>query len=250
MGEKEPYRPGLVRNQSLVQQLKEFQQNPRSLVFVSLAEAYRLEGLPHQALEIADEGLQQHPGLASGILVKVRALFDLKRYGEAANVCQEALKSNPNNLKAHKLLADIYLRLGQRRAAIRSLSRVVSLFPQDREAVKALEELENLETGQFVPVSAIPRASVDSPPQALGKIEEFQVGSFSETVASLPPEEVEAEAGLGAATRETLQEPGTDGILLPVQKPQSLTRQDILRKKANRLERLLAHVRLLKTEGA
>jgi hypothetical protein len=52
MPEIEPYKPGLVRNRGLIEQLKEFQRNPRSLVFVSLAESYRAEGLPHQALDI------------------------------------------------------------------------------------------------------------------------------------------------------------------------------------------------------
>jgi tetratricopeptide (TPR) repeat protein len=250
MAEKEPYRPGLVRNQSLVQQLKEFQKNPRSLVFVALAENYRAEGLPHQALEIAEEGLVQHPGLASGILAKARCLFDMRRYGEASAVCQEALGQNPNNLKAHKLLAEIYVRLGQRRAAIRSLTKVVGLFPQDREAVKALEELENLETGQFIPVRQVARASVDSPPQVLGRIEEFQVGSFSESVAAIPPEQHVAVAPLANSARETLQELDSDGIVLPAQNPQPSTRQDTLARKAKRLERLLAHVRLLKREGA
>ncbi|MGZ3706566.1 MAG: hypothetical protein ACXWP1_12550, partial [Bdellovibrionota bacterium] len=63
MMEREPYRPGLVRNQNLVQQLKELQKNPRSLVFVTLADNYRAEGLPHQALDILDEGMLFHPGL-------------------------------------------------------------------------------------------------------------------------------------------------------------------------------------------
>ncbi len=188
MIEREPYRPGLVRNQNLVHQLKELQKNPRSLVFVSLAELYRAEGLPHQALEILSEGLTHHPGLASAMLSKARCLFDLRRFAEASSVCRELLRGNPENIRAHRLQADIFIRLGQRKAAIRSLTKVLSLFPQDRETVKALEELENLDTGVFVPPERVSRASSDRPPAALGRISDFQVGSFSDSFAAIPSE--------------------------------------------------------------
>lgn len=190
--EKEPYRPGLGANQGLVQQLKEFQRNPRSLVFVALAEGYRAEGLPNQALDILSEGLSFHPGLASAVVSKARCLFDLRRYAEALAEVQLALTNNPENLKAHKLQAEIYLRLGQRKAALRALTKVVSLYPQDREAVRAMEELENLESRQQIPLARLSRASVDSPPPSTGRIEDFQVGSVSRSFPA-------PEAGRGRA---------------------------------------------------
>jgi tetratricopeptide (TPR) repeat protein len=193
MVEIEPYKPGLVRNQGLLQQLKEFQRNPRSLIFVALADSYRQEGLPHQALEILEEGLAYHPGLASAVIAKARCLYELRRYAEALAETQAAIRTNPQNLKAHKLQAEIYVRLGQRKAAIRALAHVVSLYPQDVEAVRSLEQLENLENRQFIPVQNIGRASVDTPPAA-GKIEDFQVGSISESLASVEREEPGGEA--------------------------------------------------------
>lgn len=303
MIDREPYRPGLVRNQNLVQQLKELQRNPRSLVFVSLAELYRAEGLPHQALEILEEGLGHHPGLASAVLSKARCLFDLRRFAEASVVCREILRSNPDNIKAHKLLADIFVRLGQRKAAIRSLTRVVTLFPQDREAVKALEELENLEVGLIVPTERIhARASVDTAPRPPGRISDFQVGSISESIAAIPadakppmPETVEipvravapAEEDDGVEptfatrtiaelylrqglrqkaakvlrkilleepanqwARETLQDLGSDGIVLPAQQPPIQAQRAALKAQARALERMLAQVRLRKPRGA
>ncbi len=299
----EPYRPGLVRNQNLVQQLKELQKNPRSLIFVALAESYRAEGLPHQSLEILEEGLAMHPGLASALFTKARCLFDLRRFAEASNVCRDILRHNPQNIKAQKLLADIFVRLGQRRAAIRALTAVVSLFPQDREAVKALEELENLETGVIVPPERVSRASVDSAPAPLGRIDDFQVGSFGESLAAIsmgrsdspevmrvaPPsplsesvssseqEDSGAEPTFATRTiaelylrqglkskalkvlrkilqeeptnswaRETLQDLGSDGIVLPAQKFQVDSRRAALLAQVRVLERMLAQVRLQK----
>jgi len=300
MIEREPYRPGLVRNQNLVQQLKELQKNPRSLVFVSLAELYRKEELPHQALEILEEGLGHHPALASALLSKARCLFDLRRYAEASTICREILRANPGHIKAYRLQADIFVRLGQRRAAIRALTKVVSLFPQDLETVKLLEDLENLETGMNVPTERISRASTDIGPLSLGRISDFQVGSFSESFAAIPQEaplmrkpeiieireEPEVNDSEGEPTfatrtiaelylrqglkqkavkvlrkiiqeepdnswaRETLQDLGSDGIVLPAQRLQIPSQRDALTQRAKVLERMLARVRLRKTRGA
>ncbi len=299
--EREPYKTGLARNKNLVQELKELQRNPRSVVFVSLAEKYRSENLPHQALEILEEGLGFHPGLASALLAKARCLFDLRRFGESASICRAILQQNPENIRAHKLQADIYVRLGQRKAAIRALTEVVALFPQDREAMKSLEELENLEAGPIVPLERLSRASVDTPP-TLGRISDFQVGSFSESLAAIPDntvkypeslaisperggrEELEDDAS-GAFSepafatrtiaelylrqglkrkalrvlrkilqedphhewaRETLQDLGSDGIVLPAQKSAVDLRRVVLTAQARTLERLLARFRLRK----
>lgn len=190
----EHYRPGLGRNQNLVSQLKEFQRNPKSLIFVALADTYRAQSLPLQALEILDEGLVHHPHNMSAILARGKCLFDLRRYADAMAEVKKVLQANPENLRAYKFLAEIYVRLGQRRAAIRSLAKVVSLFPQDLEAVRSLKELENLEFGTNVPPETVMRVSTDFAP--VGKIEEFQVGSFSDSMAAIgvsaPVEKVEA----------------------------------------------------------
>lgn len=316
--EMEPYRPGLSRNQGLVQQLREFQRSPRSLIFVSLAETYRQEGLPHQALEILQEGMVYHPGLASAVVCRARCLFDLKRYAEALADLQVALLHNPENLKAYKLQSEIYLRLGQRKAAMRSLTKVLALYPQDQEASRALSELEML----LAPPKAPVPVRTAAPPPSLGRIEDFQVGTFtqsmhqiedikaSEALAEVPPsegpvaaqvamdwtEEDEAAAsssdsaieidaaaseepafatrtiaelylrqGLkqkavkvlrkllrddptNAWARETLQDLGSDGILLPTPKAEA-KRSDSLAKRARALEQMLAHVRMMKQMG-
>jgi tetratricopeptide (TPR) repeat protein len=297
MREEERYQPGLARNENLVKQLKELQQNPRSMVFMALAETYRAENLPHQALEILEEGLGNHPGIAGALVAKARCLFDLRRFGEAAAACKEILQSNPENIKARKLQADIFVRLGQRKAAIRALTAIVTRFPQDKEAVRSLEELEGLEAGPLFPPERLSRASVDIPP-ALGRISDFQVGSFSESLAAIPrgvelpdpreareeEEEEEEEVGSEPAfatrtiaelylrqglkrkairvlrkilieeplhvwAREALQDLGSGGIVLPAQKSQASSRRGLLEAKAKLLERLLARVRLGKTQA-
>lgn len=289
--DRETYRPGLARNLPLVQLLKEFQKNPRSLVFVPLAESYRSEGLTQQALAILEEGLSYHPGLASAILSQARCLLDLRRYADALEVVRQAIAQNPQNIKAYKIQSEIYTRLGQRKAAIRSLTNVVLLYPQDVEAVRALEQLENFETRQNVPTMQIQRASVDKAPAAsTGKIEEFQVGSFTESLAEIArqPEptvfaSVEEDEGEPAFATRTIAElylrqglkskaakvlrkmaavdPANQWARETLQvlesdgivlrtKVPAPKKSDALAKRASALERMLARVRLLKHVGA
>lgn len=288
MPDIEQYKPGLSRNPGLVRQLSEFQKNPRSLVFVSLAESYRREALPNQALEILDEGFVYHPGLASAVLCRARCLFDLRRYAEALADTRALLAVNPNNIRAHKLEADIYVRLGQRKAAIRALTQVVGLYPQDLEAVKSLEQLENLETRQVIPTQRLSRASVDTAP-AKGKIEEFQVGSFGESIAAIDamgdqptqPELAQAEGDEPTFATRTIAElylrQGLHGKAWKVLRmilrddpsnqwarevlqeletdgivlPASVKKaESALERKAKALERLLSQVRIWKKAGA
>lgn len=186
MANIEQYKPGLSKNQALVDQLKEFQRNPKSLVFVSLADNYRDEGLFQQALDILDEGLEHHPHLMMALVARARCLFDLKRYAEAMQQIQVVIQLNPQNLKAYKLQSEIYVRLGQRKAAIRALTKVILLYPQDMEATRALQELEAVEMQSKQPAQKaqaqfLPREA----PVKAGKIEEFQVSTVQESFVSL-----------------------------------------------------------------
>ncbi len=212
--QKENYRPGLSKNQDLVKQLKEFQQNPRSLVFISLAENYRQEGLPSQALQILEEGLEQHPKLASALVAKGRCLLDLKRYSEALNELNAVLLENPQNIKALKLQSEIFVRLGQRKSAIRSLTKVVLAYPQDIEAARELEQLENIETKKIVPTERIFQVSSDAPPvskplqglSAAGKIEDFQVEDLKSSLSSIPLEALQTPTNVSEAQEAEFQE--------------------------------------------
>ena len=196
MADVESFKIGLSKNIQLVNQLKDFQKNPKSLVFVSLAESYRAEGLFVQALEILEEGLMHHPQLASALVAKARCLNETRRYGEALQQLKVVLRNNPQNIKAHKLQAEIYVRLGQRKAAIRALTNVVSLFPQDMESVRALEELENLENKELIPVRNIFVASSDQAPlKPPGRIEDFQVSGIDASLASIGAVASETDSG-------------------------------------------------------
>ena len=153
-----------------------------------------MEGLPAQSLEILEEGFAFHPGLPSAMLCKARCLFDLKRYSEALKTIDSILNKNAENIRALKLRAEISIRLGQKKAAVLTLRKVVLLFPQDKDALKSLEELSEIESKA---AELIPPESRRPADEKLGEINEFKVEpvrkSFSELidVPNIPAPKVE-----------------------------------------------------------
>ncbi len=67
--EKEPFRLGLSKNETLTSLLREYQENPKSRVFAKLADEYRKQDLVIQAIEIIEEGLEFHPGFSVALFV-------------------------------------------------------------------------------------------------------------------------------------------------------------------------------------
>lgn len=176
--EKEPYRPGLSKDSTLVKLLKEYQEKPNSLVFAALAERYRSKGLVRQALEICNEGLEKHSDFSAGLIVKARCFFDLRRYADCLGLLEKILRQNPENIKAEKLRAEVFQRLGQKRAAIGSFTRIISLMPSDRDAIKSLELLEDFDVSEPISIGGIVHASTDEKPA--GRLMDFQVQSVGD----------------------------------------------------------------------
>src|SRR3954451_675653 len=93
--------------------LKKYQDDPTSRVFAPLAEAYRKAGLIDEAIDIAREGLKNHPGFVGGRVALARALFEKKEYEQVIEEVKQVVQDVPDNLVAQKLLAESCLMLGQ-----------------------------------------------------------------------------------------------------------------------------------------
>lgn len=175
----------LSQNRMFGEQLKEFQENPKSMVFVSLAEIYRQQGLIQEALDVCNEGLEFHPSLSPALMMKAKCLFDLKKFGTCLETLQLLLHENPDNYRALKLRADVYILLNQKKQLMAALDNLIARYPHDAEAVRKLEELEEEEAPIQVPVRKISRAYSEN---AVGSLQDFQIqaGLRSITEANLP----------------------------------------------------------------
>lgn len=86
--------------------------NPRSLLFLPLANSFKMRGNPEIAIEICQNGLKHHPNCTSGRALLGELYFICKRYKEAAKELKIVTQSDPENIVAKSLLIEIYLNNG------------------------------------------------------------------------------------------------------------------------------------------
>ncbi|NUM88019.1 MAG: hypothetical protein HUU37_02340 [Bdellovibrionales bacterium] len=179
--------PGVTSLEDRIQVLK---RRPGSLSFASVAEELRLAGRHQEALHVLEEGLRFHPTLISARVVAAQCKAELRRFADALSDLDLALEEAPENLKARKLRAEIYILLHQHKPAMRELTDIVGRYPQDTDSVQALEKLEDFLFGPVADSRFAWRASSDAirpRPVAEEQVEAFHVASVGEV--NTPPQE-------------------------------------------------------------
>lgn len=115
--------------------------NPRSYVFVSMANTCLRAGRAKMALDVLNKGLRWHPALNAAHVQKGRALMALGRVGEAKQSFGYAIRSNDQNVLARKLLALLYLETGEPARGMALLDEIRRLWPDHEQAKKLYDEL-------------------------------------------------------------------------------------------------------------
>lgn len=131
-----------MENMENIEKLKErVSKDPTSKLFVPLAEEYRKAGMHDEAIEVLKAGIESQPGYMSAraALGKIYLEKDMKL--EARDEFEKVVKAIPDNLFAHRKLADIYMDIGQRQKAIEQYRTVLALNPMDEEARINLNQL-------------------------------------------------------------------------------------------------------------
>lgn len=119
---------------------KEWAQNPQSKVFVPLAEEYARLGMLQRAAMVLEEGIGHYPGYVIAMVALGAVYFEMKERTSAKDVLEAAIQSSPENMKAHRVLAQLYAAEGNVEAARRSCTVVLMTNPLD-EDMKALERI-------------------------------------------------------------------------------------------------------------
>ncbi len=137
-------------NQGLIEKYQNILlKEPASKVFAPLAEAYRKMGWMKEARETAQQGIQNNPNFAGGYVALAKVAIDEEKYQEAATALAKAVDLSPENILAHQLLAESYLRLKQAKEALRSFKMVLFLNPDNEKAQKAVQRLESLTADEY-----------------------------------------------------------------------------------------------------
>mgnify|MGYP001108473947 CR=1 FL=1 len=128
---------------------KLFEKDPQSKVFAPLGEAYRKMGMQKEALEILKRGVRMHPNFPSGRVALAKVYMDQQKFEEAANELMAATEVSPENILAHRLLADCQLMLRQTKKALKSYKMVLFLNPNDAQAQTHVKKLESLTADEY-----------------------------------------------------------------------------------------------------
>jgi tetratricopeptide (TPR) repeat protein len=121
---------------------EQFRQNPDSLVFARLADAYRKAGDPQRALSLLDEEISRHDDYASAHIVRARALEDLKRPDEAVVAYRRVLDLDGQNLVALRGLGVLASERGDLVEARHWYELLTQVDPLNLEGAEMLREVE------------------------------------------------------------------------------------------------------------
>lgn len=164
-----------------------YQKDPKSKVFAPLAEAYRKMGMIEEALQVAKDGVKNHPHFPSGRVALAKILLEKKQLEEATDHLQHAVDISPENILAQSLLAKALMDLRRPKEALKAYKMLLFLNPEHKIAQNAVKRLESLSAEDFDSdvfsfkhlkenldnVDFIERAQADSEPQGAHQTQRY-----------------------------------------------------------------------------
>lgn len=112
-----------------------FAKEPGSKAFIPLAEEYGKAGMWGEAVVVLEDGLKTYPGFITAMVALGRAYEQMNQPVKAKAILEEAVKLSPDNLRAHRTLAKLYAAEGAKQAVVRSCDVILSIHPNDQEAL-------------------------------------------------------------------------------------------------------------------
>ncbi len=232
--------PGLPPDRQLsakAQRLaKELAENPQSKVFVPLAEEYAKAGMLQRAAMLLEEGIQHYPGYVVAMVALGAVYFEMKEVAAAKDVLEAAIGASQENMKAHRVLAQLYAAEGQTELARRSCTVVLMTNPLDEE-IKNLERTLGKSTEARERRSA-PRVQIEPGPPP----DEQSDAERTTTVAEGPSEPAAAAGDPLAEAPIAVAVPG----LTTTPTREELPRESPHAKHIARLEAWLSHIQTIR----
>lgn len=127
---------------------------PGSKAFIPLAEEYGKAGMWQEAAVVLEDGLRAYPNFIIAMVALGRTYEQLNQPVKAKAILEEAVKLSPENLRAHRTLARIYVAEGAKEAAVRSCRVILAVNPNDEEALSLQAALQAAHAGSSVQAAA------------------------------------------------------------------------------------------------
>ncbi len=160
---------------------KQIEKDPSSKLFVPLAEEYRKAGMLEEAAGVLKAGLERQPAYMSARVALGKIYLEKKMLNEAVAEFEQVVKAIPDNILAHRKLADAYRELGLTPTAIEHYKKVLELSPAGDEVRATLEELERPAAAE--PAGAVSEAELEEAVELTEEGEDFILSLSDEEVA-------------------------------------------------------------------
>jgi tetratricopeptide (TPR) repeat protein len=122
-----------------------FSKDPKSRIFVQLADAYRKNNMVDEALEVMKQGLQYHPQYPLAHLIMGRCFFDKRQFTQAKESFEKVIRIDPQNIVALRMLAQVCENLKDETGQIAAYKGLLTVDPLDTMAKDRLTALEVLQ---------------------------------------------------------------------------------------------------------
>lgn len=154
--------------------------DPKSKLFVPLAEEYMKSQMLDEAVMVLMDGLKIHPHFLTARVTLGKVYLEKGKIAEAKAQFEQVMAASPDNLFVHRKLARIYKEEGQVERARKSCQAVLSQNPKDAEMRSLMEEL-NAEQSRSAEVQvAVPPALQKPPSASVGEAEEMATEALAD----------------------------------------------------------------------
>jgi tetratricopeptide (TPR) repeat protein len=116
--------------------------DPKSKLFVPLAEEYKKTGDIEMSIHVLTEGLKNNPGYVTARSFLGRLLIEQGDLPGAQKEFEEVVKAIPDNLMAQRKLGDLYALQDRPADALNHYKIVMSLNPNDLETALLVTDAE------------------------------------------------------------------------------------------------------------
>lgn len=129
-------------NPEIAKLVERISKDPKSKLFVPLAEEYKKVGDIEKSIHVLMEGLKNNPGYVTARSFLGRLLFDKGDMAGAQREFEEVAKSIPDNLMAQHKLGDLYVLQNRPMDALKHYKIALSLNPGDEEMAALVSDIE------------------------------------------------------------------------------------------------------------
>jgi tetratricopeptide (TPR) repeat protein len=207
--------------------------DPKSKLFVPLAEEYKKAGDREMSIHVLTEGLKNNPGYVTARSLLGKLLFETGDLAGAQKEFEEVVKAIPDNLMAQRKLGDLYISQGRPADALTHYKTVLTLNPKDQETASLVSDIEagrDVKARIAIPKPQAPEepAKKQESPQAVAPavtkpqqspVPGGQARPVPEPVATEEPEEVLIVEPLEAAESVNLEQALAMENLGPLSEP-------------------------------